>query len=679
LITSTQTTESGLEPRERPRVALAGSGDAAITILNDSLNYANTIISTLREPFLVLDKDLRVRSANDAFYKFFRVTAQETEDQIIGELGNRQWSDSTLLASLTEVLTKDQPIDDFEVDYSFAHIGRKVMRLNARRVNWVANYSELILLAIEDVTERRGSQIALAFSEARYRRLFEAAQDSILMLDVQTGVIVDANPFIQRLLGYTRDELVGRELWQIGCFVDIEESRRAFRVLLETGYIRYENLPLKGKDGRQIEVEFVSNVYQEGDKRIVQCNIRDITARRRLEHQSASQALELADLHRRKDEFLAMLSHELRNPLSAIFSAMHIMRLQSDQNPIQLRARAVLERQVGQISSLINDLLEVSRVITGRIQLNAERLDLRGVVEHAVAAMRPSIDKRKHHLTVLLPELPVWLVADAARLEQVVVNLLNNAAKYTDERGDLFVTLESNDAQAILRVRDTGMGIAPELLAKIFDLFTQADRSLDRSQGGLGIGLSLVRKLVELHHGTVTAQSKGLNRGSEFTVTLPVDTSVLDPLTLASLPEKIASDAKRILVADDNSDAADMIAISLRMSGHEVKVVYSGQSTLDMAATYRPEFVILDIGLPDISGYHVAERLRSNPQTKDAYLIALTGYGQEADRELTRRAGFDHHLVKPAGFDEIEEILSTLGQSARSKSEGNQPPRRESA
>ncbi len=662
---STQTSSEAVVRRERDVGDTKTSEYAAMHMLR----YANDVISTLREPFVVLDGDLRVSSANDAFYRLFGVTPQDTEQRLISELGDRQWDNAGLKLLLAEVLTKNQPLDNFELEHAFPRIGRKLMRLNARRINRAENSSELLLLSIEDVTGCRDAQKALAFSEARYRRLFEAARDSILMLDAETGEIVDANPFIENLLGYTRNELVGRALWQIGCFADIEENREAFRSLLEAGYIRYENLPLKTKDGRKIDVEFVSNVYQESGTRVIQCNIRDISARRRLERRSEGQTLELADLHRRKDEFLAMLSHELRNPLAAIFSAMHIMRLQADQSPIQQRARAVLERQVAQMSSLINDLLEVSRVITGGIRLNAERLDLRAVVDHAVGSARALIDKRNHRLTLVVPESPVWLAADAVRLEQVIVNLLNNAAKYTDEGGELFVTVEASDTQASLRVRDTGIGIPPGMLKTVFDLFTQVDQSLDRSQGGLGIGLSLVRKLVELHQGTVTAVSQGLNRGSEFIVQLPLDTSELAGAMLAAIPRRGTADAKRILVVDDNADAADMIALSLRLSGYDVKVAYTGQTTLDTAMTYRPQFVLLDIGLPDMSGYEVAKRLRELPQTSGIGLIALTGYGQQSDRALTREAGFDHHLVKPVDPDKIEEVIKTLSQPAYSNAQ----------
>jgi signal transduction histidine kinase len=327
-------------------------------------------------------------------------------------------------------------------------------------------------------------------------------------------------------------------------FSDIGANQSAFRELKERGYIRYENLPLKTKNGQTAEVEFVSNVYQVDHRQIIQCNIRDITERSRLERQTQEQAEALVELHLRKDEFLAMLSHELRNPLSAIFNALHVLRLQESENSIQEKAKIVLERQFGQLAHLIDDLLEVSRVITGRIQLHQERLEMRGIVERAIESARSLIDGRKHELSVSLPAEPIWLHGDPSRLEQVVVNLLNNAAKYTDEGGQLWLNVKQEGSEVVLRVRDTGVGIAPELLPRIFDLFTQADRTLDRSQGGLGIGLSLVEKLVELHGGAVAAHSAGLGQGSEFIVRLPALSPSVEPIP--ALKRRDSPDSHRV-------------------------------------------------------------------------------------------------------------------------------------
>ena len=501
-------------------------------------------------------------------------------------------------------------------------------------------------------------------SEERYRRLFETTKDGVLVLDFTRGRIVDVNPFMIELLGYPYAHFLDKELWEIGLFSDRSANEASVRELKEQGYIRYDNLLLESQHGGKVEVEVVANVYSEDQHSVIQCNIRDITERRRLERQTQEQAEALAELHQRKDEFLAMLSHELRNPLSAIFNALHILRIQDTGNPIQQKAKSVIERQVGQLAHLVDDLLEVSRVITGGIQLHQERLEMRGIVDRAIESVRPLIDQRKHELEVSLPAEPIWLQGDPTRLEQVVVNLLNNAAKYTDEGGQIQITAQQEGAEVVLRVRDTGIGVAPELLPRVFDLFTQADRSLDRSQGGLGIGLSLVQKLVELHGGTVTAQSAGLGQGSEFIVRLPALSLVSESIAPIKTAKPQAH-TSRVLVVDDNKDAADMLVMMLQMFGHEVQAAYDGQTALETAVEYQPTFVLLDIGLPDMNGYEVARRLRQQPETKRVLLIAMTGYGQDSDRQQSQEAGFDYHLVKPVEPQKLQDLLETLAKQPR--------------
>jgi len=502
-------------------------------------------------------------------------------------------------------------------------------------------------------------------SETRYRRLFETAQDAIFILDGDSGKITDANPYISHLLGYSHAEFVGKELWEIGLFRDIEASRLAYSELKRTGFIRYDHLPLHTKDGREVEVEFVSNVYEVDGETVIQCNIRDTTERSRLERRTQEQAVVLADISRRKDEFLAMLSHELRNPLSSILNAVYLLRLQRDEDLIQQQARNIIERQVGHLARLVDDLLEISRITIGSIQLRQERLDLRGIVERAVETVRPLIDRRRHQLAVALPSEPVWLVADPIRLEQVVGNLLSNAAKYTEEGGSIWLTLEQ-EREAVLRVRDTGIGIVLELLPRIFDLFTQADRASDRNQGGLGIGLTLVEKLVGLHGGTVHAYSAGLGLGSEFTVRLPLAVTQGRAYSRPAVAEtEMITAPSRVLVVDDNMDAADSMATWLHLAGHDVRTAYGAEAALEVAAVYRPTIVLLDIGLPGMDGHEVARRLRQTPELENVWLIALTGYGRKSDIKLSQEAGFDHHLVKPTDPQNLRTLLARLSNQVR--------------
>ena len=328
--------------------------------------------------------------------------------------------------------------------------------------------------------------------------------------------------------------------------------------------------------------------------------------------------------------------------------------------------RSLIERQVGNLKHLIDDLLEVSRISTGRVQLRRERIVVSGVVERAVETAHPLIVQRRHELTLSVPQQPIWLQADAARLEQVVVNLLTNAAKYTDEGGHLWLSVEQEGDAAVLRLRDTGIGIAPELLPRIFDLFTQAERSLDRAQGGLGIGLCLVQRLVDLHGGSVAAYSV-LGQGSEFVVRLPLMLASMAPLPLPSPSIETAAPpgiTRRVLVVDDNVDAAQSLAMLLQALGHDVRMAYDGPGAVEAALDFRPDMVLLDIGLPGLSGIEVARRIRQLAALKNIVLVAMTGYGQDTDRQRSLEAGFDHHLVKPADFDQVQKILASVPEKA---------------
>jgi PAS domain S-box-containing protein len=632
--------------------------------MQDALTYADNIIATMREPFVVLDKSLQVKTANRSFYRNFHVSPAETEGRFLYDLGNGQWNIPRLRTLLEGVLSNSHAVHDCDVEHDFPVIGKKIMLLNASRFESVDSQPNLILLAIEDITERKQAEVAVQTSEVRYRRLFQTARDGILILDANTLEIIDANPFMTELLGYTYDEFLGKELWEIGLFGDKQASQAASQELQEKGYIRYGHLPLETKTGARAEVEFVSNVYQVDHRPIAQCNIRDISERSRLERKTQEQAEALADLHRRKDEFLAMLSHELRNPLAPILNAVHLLGLQKDENQLQRQARTIIERQVTQLTRLVDDLMEVSRITTGRVQLRQDRVVVSGIVERAVETARPLMDQHRHELTVSLPPQPIWLYADVARLEQVVVNLLTNAAKYTVEGGHIWLTVQQEGDVCVLRVRDTGVGIAPELLPRIFDLFTQADRSLARSQGGLGIGLALVQRLVEMHRGTVDVYS-ALGHGSEFVVRLPVMLTA-EPQPPSTPPETATptGPSLRVLVVDDNVDTAETLAMLLTGSGHEVWTAHTGPTALAAAFGYRPDVMLLDIGLPELDGFEVAKRLRQHLVLHKIVLVAMTGYGQETDRQRSQEAGFDHHLVKPVDFGKVLQLLATVLEKA---------------
>ena len=363
----------------------------------------------------------------------------------------------------------------------------------------------------------------LPMPEMDYRRLFETAKDGILMLDASTGRILDVNPFMERLLDRSHAEFSGKELWQIGRPVDIDANQAAFRALQENGYIRYDHLPLETKKGHAVDVEFVSNTYVAGGLDVAQCNIRDITEQRRLERRLRDQLKTSEDLNHRKDEVLAMLGHELRSPLSAIINSVHLLRDGARDTAVCGKAAAIVDRQVKQLARIIEDLLESSRVTTGHIHLRRDDVDLRSIVENAVETVQPLVERHKHDLRLSMPHEPVRLHVDASRIERVLINLLTNAAKYTPDAGHISVIVETQRDQVVVRVQDTGIGITHEMMPSVFDLFTQANGSLDLSEGGLGIGLTLAQRLVTLHGGTLAASSPGLGQGCEFVVRLPRD------------------------------------------------------------------------------------------------------------------------------------------------------------
>ena len=389
----------------------------------------------------------------------------------------------------------------------------------------------------------------------------------------------------------------------------------------------------------------------------------NITESMKAEQGLRDSAKAMFDLDRRKDEFLAMLGHELRNPLAPIVNAVEILRLQKDDDPMRQRARGVIERQARQLTRLVDDLLEISRINTGKIEITKLPIFMSSIIERAVETVQPLMAPRRHVLTISQPPLPVRLNADAARLEQVIVNLLTNAAKYTTDGGHVWIDVLHEGDMVEVRVRDTGIGIAPDLLPHVFDLFTQAERSLDRSQGGLGIGLCLVKRMVELHGGTAEAHST-LGKESEFIVRLPtISSDAQQAVPVATEPSGPGAARLRVLVVDDNVDLAQTLALLLETAGHDVRIAYEGPAAMQAASDCWPDVMLLDIGLPGMNGHEVARHIRQQPLLSGITLVAMTGYGQQRDRQSSQEAGFDHFLVKPADFDDVLRILATVARN----------------
>jgi len=380
------------------------------------------------------------------------------------------------------------------------------------------------------------------------------------------------------------------------------------------------------------------------------------------ERRSAEQALRLAD--RRKDEFLATLAHELRNPLAPLMNGLEILRMAGANPAVAERSREVMERQLRQMVRLVDDLLDVSRITTGKLMVRRSPVDLQQVIRSAVELAEPFIKSRGHTLEVRVPDEAAWLEADATRLSQVFSNLLNNAAKYTNSGGRIQLDASVAGGKAVVRVTDNGIGLSPAMLSRIFDMFTQVDYSLERSNAGLGVGLTLARRLVELHDGSLEAHSAGPDQGSTFIVTLPLAASVVVPDEAPAAPQTPAGSHFRILLADDNVDFANSLATLLRGLGHELLVTEDGVQALKAALPFRPDFAFLDIGLPGMNGYALARALRANAVTSSAVLVAVTGWGQERDRQLAQEAGFDHHMVKPVEPALIRQVLARRWRAA---------------
>ena len=513
-------------------------------VIDAAKEFAESIVTTVREPMLVLNADLRVRSANRAFYETFQVKPPVTENRSVYELGDGQWDIPALRKLLEEIIPHNSSFEDFEVEHDFEAIGPRTMLLNARRFPPEGKW-ELILLAIADITERRR----------------------------------------------------------------LEREREDF---------------LKAAEAARDKAE--------------------------------ADAARLADADLQRNRFLAMLAHELRNPLAAVRNAVEVAARSGTKEDLEW-SRDVTTRQVRNFAHLINDLLDVARITEGKIQLRKELLDAVPIVRHAIESAKPILGERDHELQVSLPATELMVESDRTRLEQILVNLLTNAAKYTPSGGRIQVIAGVEAGEVVFRVRDNGIGILPELLPKMFDLFTQGDRSLDRSEGGLGIGLTLVRSLAELHGGTVTATSAGPGKGSEFVVRLPAAPRAGASSDRDGGAEAPSSRRARVLVVDDNVDTANGMARLLKFSGHEVRVAHNGEAALTLAREYRPEVLLLDIGLPGLDGYELASAVRREGWSEGSVLIAVSGYGEEEARYRSKAAGFQHHLIKPVNFDTILTLI----------------------
>ena len=503
-----------------------------------------------------------------------------------------------------------------------------------------------------DITERQNAERVRALLAA----IIEDSDDAVVSKTLD-GVITSWNAAAERIFGYSAAEAVGRSIELIIPRDLLGEERTILAKLRHGERIDHYETVRRAKDGRLLDISLTLSPIRDGTGLVVGASkiARDITDRKRAE-------TERAEANRRKDEFIAILAHELRNPLAPVRNAARYLMLRASTDPDVRRQVDMIERQVAQMSRLIDDLLDVSRISRGTLDLRRERVVCSAIVEAAVDDCRDEVAAKGQHLRVNMPAEPIELEADRERLVQVLCNLIGNATKYTPPGGRIEITVTAGESgPLVISVKDDGIGIPPAKLVDIFDLFARVEHSLER-QGGLGIGLTLVRQLAELHGGTIEARSDGIGHGSEFILTLPV--VVTAGASVTALPEPVPVCAPlRILVADDNRDAAESLMLLLQLSGHEVHVVFDGEAAISAAEEWLPDVALLDIGMPRANGYEVARRIRDHAWGKRVYLVALTGWGQDEDRRRAAEAGFDEHLVKPVPPDALERLLATVTES----------------
>jgi len=516
---------------------------------------------------------------------------------------------------------------------------------------------------LTDITERKRAVQAILENERRLRFIMDSMPQKVFTATA-SGDVDYFNPVWSDFTGLTFDEIKNWGWTQLIHPDDVEQNVLLWKQAVATGEpFEFEHRFRAANGEYRWHVSRATALKDDAGQILMWVGANtDMHEQRKIQDELREVAARLSEADRRKDEFLAILAHELRNPLAPIRNGLKVIGLSRNNQEAIENARIMMERQLGQMVRLVDDLLDVSRISRGRLELRKERLELTTVLNSAIETSRPLIEASGHQLTVAFPSEPVYVDADLVRLAQVFANLLNNAAKYSERGGHITLAAARRDDQVVVSVRDTGVGIPANMLPRIFDLFIQVDRSLEKSQGGLGIGLSLVQRLVEMHDGTVEAQSEGHGLGSEFIVTLPVVAIAPEDADLLVGPGEIVSPLtrRRILVADDNVDSANSLAMLLELFGNHVQTANDGLAAVLLAEKFIPQVIMLDIGMPKLNGYETCRRIREFPWGAEAIIIALTGWGQDEDKRLSKEAGFDHHIVKPVDPDELEKLLVSI-------------------
>jgi PAS domain S-box-containing protein len=627
------------------RVTLSSIGDAVITTDNEGrVTYLNRVAESLTG---WTQHDARRKPLEDVF----RIINEDTRKTVESPAARALRAGIVVgLANHTLLVAKDgseHPIDDSAAPIRDEH-----------------GVVSGCVLIFRDVSERRRweKREAVRLEGARLlASIVESSDDAIISKSLD-GTIRSWNASAERLFGYTSDEAVGRHISLIIPPDRIAEEDHIIATLKAGTRIDHFETMRVGKDGQQILVSLTVSPIKDDDGHVIGASkiARDISDQKLAEDNLRRLADNLAEADRRKDEFLATLAHELRNPLAPLSNTLEILKRSANQDVTVHQGLDTMERQLEQLVRLVDDLLDLSRITHNRIELRKRHVELASVLRQAVLAAQPLADSARHAIDVMLPAEPIHLHADPVRLTQVFGNLLNNSCKYTPPSGKIRVNVSRDGEEAIVTVTDSGVGIPADKLDAIFEMFTQVDSSLEQSQGGLGIGLTLVKRLVEMHGGTVTARSAGADHGSTFEVRLPALREAATIASPAADQPQTSNATYRILVVDDNQDSADSLAMLMELHGHDVYIAHDGQSALDSAEQHRPDVVLLDIGLPVLNGHDVCRRIRQQPWGQATVVIALTGWGQDEDRRRSQEAGFDGHLVKPVDHGRLLALLASL-------------------
>jgi PAS domain S-box-containing protein len=617
------------QQREQLRVTLASIGDAVVTTDDSGIvTFMNPVAVELTgwELNEAIGKPLQ-----DVFHIIHEETGQVLECPVAMVLRENR---TVALANHSAIIGKH---------------GRKIpIEDSAAPIRCAEGAVHGTVLVFRDVSESRRAMEARMYLAA----IVESSDDAIIGQSLD-GRIASWNRGAQRLYGYSAEEIVGKPLTVLVPEDHPDEAPAIIERIKRGEYIEHFETQRIRKDGARVDVSLTISPVRDGDGKIIGASkiARDITARK--------------EEDRRKNEFLALLAHELRNPLAPLRNGLQVLRLAGGNASAAEQARAMMERQLQHLVRLVDDLLDVSRISRGKLQLRKERLPLAEIVTHALEVCGSLINDQVHELKVTPPSEVVYVDADKTRLAQALCNLLSNAVKYSEPGTLIQLTVEVQGREAIIRVKDEGVGIPPQMLPRVFDLFWQVDRTLEKSQGGLGVGLAIVKQLVEMHGGHVEAHSEGPSMGSEFVIRLPAILSVKEEQPSPSGESAAPTRKLRILVTDDNADSAASLSMMLRLMGHDVHLAHDGVEAVDAAASFRPDVILMDIGMPRMNGYEACRRIRGEPWGAPIIIIALTGWGQEEDKRRSREAGFNSHLVKPVEPATLEKLLQEMkSQSA---------------